>query len=1060
MDCVDEQILFVGLEGAAFRNGFGDSVAMKLFPFSATLRIQSAGIFGPVLLVMSIPVVLQLLFQLYSGSRLTVPLIGLLATLAMLFIRRDDAAKCSMASIGRIELLIALCLAVGSFVKLPGLMAISSVAAVLVTYRRWRRETGSRPLRDVLLVPVLAYLLTQLSVQNRMQGLVVQSEASASRMLFGLGIEHYRADGMFLSCESSGILYAGSDRFPSIEMFVLFSGILFVLNRRPLGNLLWYLPAAVLIGRLVAVVRILMVVVLQAPRPLTSPNSWLDGIWGIIGMFAGWIMLASVCGVGDFLTDRVPEIRERKIEDVVRNPLIDFWNWLFGHTSGKAADRREKRAAMALRSGDGETVASNSGRRNRLRACMRSVKAFFTKWYFSRRLLKLLAAIPFFCVLLTGLKFPQLTETEIHAKLESLLITARNAGDMERQRLLLAALSSLEGDPPGRRFQQALLLVRMGDIQMGLELMRGLSSERGTGYGPARLWLVEQSLSEKPYCRLDPEEIYRQLSLADDENPSGSDQFRLRALFYEQQNEGALAEKWLQKVVETQPEQYLVLARLQKKLNRSPETVQSSVLASIPALEQRLEEDPLSIDRVCALAEAWILADRESEARNLLTKLLGKSNDERLRKMLTNMDIADCRRKLSVSSLAGLSAMRTILGALRRTPADQEAAELLLQVHAGGVSFSAADVEATIASLRSNLETNVLNVQSAYLLSRILAAIGDFAEAIRVLKPVAEQTPGFRFQLAQYQLQAGQQSDAEQVLAALAADCLKVLSVAPEDVSLMKVYVDSLIMIHRSEEALLYLNQQLRAAPDSALVTPEWNAKLKSMRASASLALFDQKTGYSPEKAIPGSPAMSEFVLKGVERADYPKLMSLLKTATTTEATRDAAIQRICGLAMETGPLARRADALMLELRSEGTLAVSVLNIAGMEAMLRKQPQQAIEYLEMGNVLAERKDPLILNNLAVAILKAPERDLRKALQCSVQALELVPDHPDLLATQGEILLIMGRAADAVTELQKSLREDSSNSQTHLLIAEAYERLKLKQKAEEHRELATSLNAEK
>ena len=163
---------------------------------------------------------------------------------------------------------------------------------------------------------------------------------------------------------------------------------------------------------------------------------------------------------------------------------------------------------------------------------------------------------------------------------------------------------------------------------------------------------------------------------------------------------------------------------------------------------------------------------------------------------------------------------------------------------------------------------------------------------------------------------------------------------------------------------------------------------------------------------------------------------------------------------METGPLARRADALMLELRSEGTLAVSVLNIAGMEAMLRKQPQQAIEYLEMGNVLAERKDPLILNNLAVAILKAPERDLRKALQCSVQALELVPEHPDLLATQGEILLIMGRAADAVTELQKSLREDSSNSQTHLLIAEAYERLKLKQKAEEHRELATSLNAEK
>jgi predicted Zn-dependent protease len=451
---------------------------------------------------------------------------------------------------------------------------------------------------------------------------------------------------------------------------------------------------------------------------------------------------------------------------------------------------------------------------------------------------------------------------------------------------------------------------------------------------------------------------------------------------------------------------------------------------------------------------------RDSEARNLLTKALAKADDERLRKMLTDMDLADCRRRLSVSSLAGRSAMKTILGALRRTPADQEAAELLLQIYAGGVSFSATDVEATITALRRDLEKNTANAQSANLLGRILAATGDFTEAIRVLQPVAEQKPEFRFLLAQYQLQSGEQSDAERGLTALADDSLKELSAAPDNTSLMTVYVDSLILLRRSEEALKYLNQRLRSAPDSALVTPEWNAKLKSMRAAASLALFDQKTGYSPEHAMPGAPAMSEFVLQGVERADYPKLMNLLKTATTTEATRDAAIQRICGLAMETGPLARRADALMLELRSEGALAVSVLNIAGMEAMLRKQPLKALEYLEMGNVLSEKKDPLILNNLAVAILKTPERDLRKALQCSALALELVPDHPDLLATQGEILLIMGRAADAVNELQKSLREDASNSQTHLLIAEAYDRLKQKQKAEDHRELAASLNAGK
>lgn len=1060
MNSGDVHASFAGISDAGIWIDFGDGVEMKLLPLSAAPRIPTAGILGPALLVVAISVVLQLLSQFNSGTRIAVFSTGLIATLTLLFIRRDDAARSSMASIGRIGLQIALCMAVGSFVRVPFLVTGSFVAALVVVGLHWRKETGSRPLRDVLVIPFLACLLSLESVQNRMPELLARTEVSASQMLSGLGIEHYRDGGVFLSCESSGILYGGSDRFPSIEMFVLFGGILFVVNRRPLGHLLWYLPVTILIGRLVILVRILLMAFLQAPRPLGSPHSWVDGIWGIMGMLAGWTMLASVCGVGEFLTDKVPEVQEKKIEDLVWNPLIEFWNWLFGHTSGKASGRREKKMAAALRTGGVETAVTNSGRRNRFRGYLRAIKGFFRKWYLSRRLLKLLSAIPFFCVLLAGVKLPHPTDTEIHARLESLLLNARNAGDTEKQRLLLDGLSALEGNRPERRFQKALLLVQIGDVQHGLDIMRGLSSEQGKGYAPARLWLVEQSLSGSRYCQLEAEEIYRQLSLAYDENPSGYDQFRLRALFYEQQNEAALAEKWLQKVVETQPEQYLVLARLQKKLNRSSEAVQRSVLASIPALERRLEESPLNPERVCTLAEAWILAGRETEAGNLLTKVLVKGDNQRLRKMLTDMDVADCRRKLNVSSLSGLSSMKTILRALNRTPADQEATELLLQIHSGGVSFSAADVESTITALRSDLEKTSLNIQSAYLLSRILAATGDLTEAIRVLKPIVQQTPEYRFLLAQYQLQAGQTSDAERGLAALADDCLKALSIAPDDLSMLTVYVDSLILIHRSEEALAYLNQRLRTAPDSALVTPDWNAKLKSMRATASLALFDQRTGYLQENATPGSSAISDLALQNVARADYPKLMSLLKTATTTESTQDAAIQRICVLAMETGPLARRADALMLELRSEGALAVSVLNIAGMEAMLRNRPQKALEYLEMGNVLADKKDPLILNNLAVAILKAPERDLRKALQCSATALDIVPDHPDLLATQGEILLIMGRTADAVSELQKSLRLDSSNSQTHMLIAEAYDRLKQKQKAEEHRELATSLNAVK
>ena len=161
---------------------------------------------------------------------------------------------------------------------------------------------------------------------------------------------------------------------------------------------------------------------------------------------------------------------------------------------------------------------------------------------------------------------------------------------------------------------------------------------------------------------------------------------------------------------------------------------------------------------------------------------------------------------------------------------------------------------------------------------------------------------------------------------------------------------------------------------------------------------------------------MAGFVLQGIERGQYGWLMELLKTATTSSATRDAAIQRLCGLAMETGPLARRADALLLELRSEGTLAAPVLKIAGMEALLRKQPARAAGYLQMGQLLSSNKDPVVLNNLAMATLQSPDRDVRKALQYSVQAPELVSEHPALLATQAEILLALGPPEDACSEI--------------------------------------------
>ncbi len=996
---------------------------------------------APLMTVLGLPLLLQFCVYFCVDSKAPFIPLGLLGCVVLRLLHRSGKTESVTALTAAGDFLALFLMTFGWLFGGPWLMACGALIAALFFVRRWMLQTGSQPSRDAVVLPLLAYLMTFPAVQDFELSLQEAAESAASRLLFGLGVEHYTELGVVYSCDAPGILYGGSRLYPSLSLFVLMSLVLFLMQRRPAGQLVWYVPAAIFAGVIVNFGRMVLIARLCVPRPLGVPWTWADEFYGPLGVLVGIALLASASGIGRLLTDWVPQALDGSIDDAVWNPLIAHWNWFWGTTVP---------GDLEMMAGEGR---SRWWKQLLPRRLIPQISGFLEKWYFSRRLSRLLSALPIGCLLFWWVWSPVFSEADVHGKLVQELARAEAVADQSRQRLLLQALCAREPDRADRQFQLAVLMVDMGDVERGLEILRRLSPLTGPGYSPARLWLVQQALVGIPRLDLADEDIYRHLSLAEAEDPSGTEAFRLRAVFYEKQNEGALAEKWLQRVVDQQPEQYLVLARLQQRLGRPAETIHTSVMAAMPTLERLLEDDTSDAKRVLDLADAWGLAGKPEEARKILTQAVEKQDAPQLRQMLTDLDVQECRRLLGVSELNVRTASALLVKALQRTPGDREALTLLLELEEAGGTLSASDLQRTLTVLRSAVDADTTDATSAWLLARVLAATGHLEDAIQALQPVADTSLEWRFLLARWRQQAGQTSEANAAFTALAEECRESLEASPEDSVGLTVYMESLIQLHRNEEALRDLTRRIRERPDAALAAPEWYATVQSLQAAVCLALFDQKVGYSPETAAAGAPAMAGFVLQGIERGQYGWLMELLKTATTSPATRDAAIQRLCGLAMETGPLARRADALLLELRSEGTLAAPVLKIAGMEALLREQPVRAAGYLQMGQLLSLNTDPVVLNNLAMATLKSPDRDVRKAMQYSVQALELVPEHPDLLATQAEILLAMGRPADAVSELQKALRQESTRVEFHELIAEAYSRLKQEDKAEQHRELA-------
>ena len=144
--------------------------------------------------------------------------------------------------------------------------------------------------------------------------------------------------------------------------------------------------------------------------------------------------------------------------------------------------------------------------------------------------------------------------------------------------------------------------------------------------------------------------------------------------------------------------------------------------------------------------------------------------------------------------------------------------------------------------------------------------------------------------------------------------------------------------------------------------------------------------------------------------------------------------------------------------RSEGERGVMALKLRSAFAVAIQEYAIAIPMLEQATVVSRNRDPMILNNLAVALIRSTPPNAARALDQINQAIRLVPENSDILTTRGEIMVAMELWKEAQQDLTRALELRSSNFESHQLLDRTYQALGDQTKAEYHRQQALDILA--
>ncbi|MFO0223064.1 MAG: tetratricopeptide repeat protein [Planctomyces sp.] len=678
-------------------------------------------------------------------------------------------------------------------------------------------------------------------------------------------------------------------------------------------------------------------------------------------------------------------------------------------------------------------------------------------WFFSRNYFSVLVALPFLVFAAGGAGcywwVKHSSPTEVLRRYEDTYNAAVTSENIQIQETCLRALCNLQ--PGDYQYQMRLgqFLVRSGRKAEGLQQIAALAPDNLIGYPEARIWLVQQSLTAEPIQRLSKEQIEQQLLKAIEAAPEYGLAHELLAGFYITTNELSLAEKHLSIASRNRPELNLDIAILKRENQRPTEDVDAAARKAVTELSNLLEKDRANSAVRISLARAWILLQDFNSAREVLVSGLNqKPEDISLRAALADLSITVAEQRLGATPLNRDGCIPLVLEAIRLNPGNRQAVQLLTNLRSLGAAIEPTQWQAATDHWQQQVQKEPENMDARLLLCQLQFLGGLNAEAVETMRPVAQARPELRVSLARLMLEAGMAADGEKMLMDLIQECDTKLADKPGDSLVLIERAESLLLLKRPRDSKLSLAQKVAGLPKNLSSLEE---SVLQLYARACLEEFDSMTGYSSAALVKVRKA--EDIDFG--DADGEEMLKLLQEASRSERSLLSAVERLSRLSLSPHPEALMAEEATKQLRLNGQTGVLALNLLGMHALLMKRYDRAIGWLEQANALSRSRDPMVLNNLALALVRGRPEEKGRALELSEQALALIPDNPEALGTHGEINVQLERWDAALKDLVRSVQYQKNNPEIHQLLETTYRALNDDKMADVHKRLAEELATE-
>ncbi len=688
---------------------------------------------------------------------------------------------------------------------------------------------------------------------------------------------------------------------------------------------------------------------------------------------------------------------------------------------------------------------------------LHAMRDFVRAYLFSRPWMLLPVSLPAFlaAVLAIGAAtwIAAVPDRQVVARIERGLREAIVAEDLASRRVCLMALMQQNPKSAYYRFQYALLLSDEGDKQSSQALLGRLASSGDTGYSPAICLLAEQLLtrygeatraSEKAELR---GEAIRYLEAAGDDRGPLLD-YRL-GMLYAEDGRLALAELQLRRAADADyVVAQMVLSHMMLGGGQEAEAAEYREQAR-ESLEVYIAKHPNDLEARIAWAQSLVDGGQWEELTRVLSGLQHLEVDASVQNRLGSLYLAASKAQSLTSPSAARRAVDYAQHSFSLLQDQKLGAWRLIELAGYHQAIPVKTVHEVRDWLRQACEEQPDDTALWLLRAQLAELIKDLPDAERSLVRAVRTDPRAGRELTSFYRRQGN-AEKLAVVGPQAVEyfesCLAENPRGPlTRILLANVYAD----LQRWEQA-----RELVSAADG---VPD----MRSALAEICIREFDATISSVPRPSADGRETSESVASEQELLEQLLPLHDLLETALRSVPHYRPAIDRLerellIEVAEGRDVLRRR----LLDMLADGEQPVVIHKLLGVRASQAKEWPTAMQHLEQAYRL-QPEDAVLLNNLAYALLSAevPRIHMRRAESLTNEALQLVPDHPEILATRGAIRVKLKKYKDAAVDLERALEVLEGRAHLHQLLADCYDQLGLEPLAEVHREKAKQADSQ-